>query len=139
MRFESSTDVNAPVEMAWGAIKDPEQWPRWVPSIRSVEKLFEGPLGVGSRLSIKVRAVIPIGLLMTVTEFIPARRVVMQGKILWHPTVRFYALEPRGPTARLAAGGEVSGPLAWLICRNGRSLSKKIVVDLKRRIEDSGG
>ena len=81
MRFERSVRVDASPETAWTAVNDPEQWPSWVSSIREVKKVTEGPLGVGSQFRIRVKAALPVTLHMTVTEFVPGQRVVMQGRV----------------------------------------------------------
>ncbi len=135
MRFESSTDVNASPEEVWAAVHDPEQWPLWVPSVRKVDKVSEGPLGIGSQLRIAVKAALPVKLHMTIKEYVPGQRVVMQGKILGTSLTRFYTLERVGDKTRLAAGGEASGALAWLVCRSGKKLSDDIVMGLKKRVE----
>ena len=136
MRFESSADVDASVQEAWAASSNPEEWPLWVPSIKKVDKLSQGPLGVGSQLCVTVRAGISVKLHMTIAEFVPQERVVMEGRILGTRLTRYYTLEPKGQKTRLAAGGEASGFLAWLVCRSGRRLSGDIVRALKKRIEE---
>ena len=136
MRFESSADVNASVDTSWRAINNPEEWPSWVPSLKKVEKLSEGPLGVGSRLCVTVKAFVTVKLHMTITEFVPQERVVMEGMVLGTRLTRYYTLEPKGQKTRLAAGGEASGPLAWVVWWGGRALSAKIVLALKKRIEE---
>ena len=138
MRFESSVKAEASPEAIWEAVHDPEEWPLWVPSIKLVEKVSDGPLGVGSRLRIVVKTSIRVTLHMTITEFVPQERVVMQGRVLGTRLTRFYALEPVGQETRVAAGGEASGLLAWLVCWSGRRLSADIVRALKNRIEEVG-
>jgi hypothetical protein len=136
MRFERSVRVDASPETAWTAINDPGQWPSWVPSIKEVNNLSQGPLGVGSQFRIRVRTIIPVTLHMTVTEFVPTERVVMQGRVFGTRLSRYYTLEPAGTMSRIAAGGEASGLLAWLVCRSGRKLSDDIVQGLKKRVEE---
>ncbi|OGO04104.1 MAG: hypothetical protein A2Y91_03860 [Chloroflexi bacterium RBG_13_54_8] len=137
MRFESSTEVNASPETIWRAINNPEEWPSWVPSLKKVERVTPGSLGVGTQLRIRVRAAVAVNWRMTITQFVPGQRVVMQGRVLGTRLVRYYALEPTGQTTRLVAGGEVSGLLAWLMSRFGQALSDDIVKALKRRVEEA--
>ena len=136
MRFERSADIDAALEIVWQEVSDPEQWPLWVPSLEKVEKLSPGPLGVGSRLCVKVKAIIKVKLNMTITEFVPEHNVVMQGKVLFTKLERFYRLEELDRRTRLIAGGEARGPLAWVVCRSGRKLSGEIVEALKKRVEE---
>ena len=73
---------------------------------------------------------------MTITEFVPGRRVVMEGKVLGTRMTRYYELEPVGQNkAKLTAGGEVSGLLSLLVRRGGQRLSEKIVQALKKKVE----
>ena len=118
------------------AVNNPEEWPLWVPSIKKVDKLSQGPLGVGTQLCVTVRAGISVKLHMTITEFVSQGRVVMEGRVLGTRLTRYYTLEPKGQKTRFIAGGEVSGPLAWLVWWGGRALSEKIVLALKKRIEE---
>ena len=136
MKFESSAEVNACPEVVWAAVKNPEEWPLWVPSLKKVERLSPGPLGVGSRLYVTVKAIVKVRLHMVITKFIPESGVTMQGKVLCTRLTRFYRLEGVGQRTRLMAGGEASGPLAWLVCRSGRKLSEEIVQALKKRVEE---
>ena len=136
MRFESSVDINAPVKRVWALIDKLEEWPQWMPSIKKIERLSKGPLAVGSQLSVtaKVSGLI-VKLLMTITELVAERRVVLEGKVLGTKLKRFYALEPANGKTKVTIGGDVSGPLAWLACRGGKKVSDEIVLAVKTRIE----
>jgi len=136
MRFESSIDINAPVKKVWALIDKLEEWPQWMPSIRKIERVSKGSLAVGSQLSVtaKVRGLI-VKLLMTITEFVPERRVVLEGKVLGTKLKRFYALEPANGKTNVVIGGDVSGALAWLAWRGGQSVSAEIAQAVKRKVE----
>ena len=135
MKFESSVDIDASPETIWAAVDNPEEWSQWVPSIKKVERVSEGPLGVGSQVRVAARAGLTVKLLMTITEFVPKQCVVMQGKILGTKLIRSYVLEPRNQKTRVTVSGEVSGLLAGLVRRGGQALSDEIVQALKRKIE----
>jgi carbon monoxide dehydrogenase subunit G len=138
MRFESSIDINAPVEKVWALIDKLEQWPQWTPSIKKIERVSKGPLTAGSQLSVTAKVSgLTITLLMTITEFVPERNVVMKGKALGTNLTRFYNLEPLDGKAKVTIGGEVSGALAWLACRGGKAVSDEIAQAVKKRIEES--
>jgi hypothetical protein len=82
------------------------------------------------------RALITVNLLMTITEFVPGRRVVMEGKVLGVKMTRYYEMEPVAQNkTKLTAGGEVSGLLAFLVRRGGQRLSEEIVQALKKKVE----
>lgn len=135
MKFRSSAEINAPLEIVWTAVNNPEEWPQWVPSIKKVERVSDGLLVVGTQVRVTAKAGITVKLLMTITEFVPKQRVIMEGKILGTKLIRSYTLEPINNKTRFTASGEVSGPTAWLIRRGGQALSDEIVQALKKKIE----
>jgi len=136
VRFESSIDINAPVEKVWALIDKLEEWPQWMPSIKKIERVSKGPLTVGSQLSVTAKVSgLTVTLLMTITEFVPERTVVMQGKALGTNLTRFYNLEPVNGKTKVTIGGDVSGALAWLACRGGQAVSAEIDQAVKKKIE----
>jgi len=138
MKFASNIDINAPPEKVWTLIDKLEQWPQWMPSIKKIERISKGPLAAGSQLSVTVKVSgFTVTLLMTITEFVPERNVVMKGKALGTNLTRFYNLEPLSGKTKATIGGEVSGALAWLACRGGQAVSDEIARAVKKRIEES--
>ena len=138
MRFESSVDINAPVAKVWVLVDKLEEWPQWMPSIKKIKKVSEGPLGADSQLSVTASVSgSTLKLLMTITKFVPERNVVLQGKVLGTKLTRFYTLEPVNGKTKLTIGGDVSGPLAWLARRGGQKVSVEIGLAVKTRIEGS--
>jgi len=138
MRFESSIDINAPVEKVWALIDKLEEWPQWMPSIKKIERVSKGPLTAGSQLSVTAKVSgLTVTLLMTIIEFVPERTVVMQGKALGTNLTRFYTLEPVNGKTKVTTGGDVSGALAWLACQGGQGVSAEIALAAKKRIEES--
>jgi carbon monoxide dehydrogenase subunit G len=137
MRFESSIEINAPTEKVWALIDKLEEWPQWMPSIRKIERISEKPLTVGSQLSViaKVGA-LTVTLLMTITEFVPERKVVMEGKGLGTKLTRFYTLEPVNGKTKVTIGGDVSGVLGWLGRRGGEKVSAEIAQAAKKQVEE---
>ena len=138
MRFESSIDINAPAEKVWALIDKLEEWPQWMPSIKKIERISKGPLTVGSQLSVTAKVSgLTVELLMTITEFVPERTVVLEGKALGTKLTRFYTLEPVNGKTKVTIGGDVSGALAWLARRGGQEVSAEIALAVKTRIEGS--
>ena len=136
MRFQSSVEINASIEKVWALIDDLEQWHKWMPSIHKIERVSEGPLDVGSRLSVTARVSrLKVRLLMEITEFVPKRSAVMEGKALGTRLIRFYGFEPLNGRTRVTIGGEVFGLLAWPACRGGQKVSDEIAKAAKERIE----
>jgi carbon monoxide dehydrogenase subunit G len=138
MRFESSIEINAPVKKVWALIDKLEEWPQWMPSIKKIERVSKGVLAVGSQLSVTAKVSgLTVALLMTVTEFVPERSVVMNGKALGTSLTRFYTLEPVNGRTKVTIGGDVSGALAWLACRGGQRVSAEIAQAAKKKVEGS--
>lgn len=136
MRFESSIDINAPIEKVWALIDRLEEWPQWMPSIKKIERLSKKPLTVGSQLSVKAKvSKLTVTLLMTITEFVSEQTVVMKGKALGTNLTRFYTLEPVNGKTKVTIGGEVSGALAWLARGGGQAVSSEIAQAAKEKIE----
>jgi len=136
MRFESSIEIGASAEKVWALIDKLEEWPQWMPSIKKIERVSQGPLAVGSQLSVTAKVSgLTVTLLMTIIEFVPERTVVMQGKALGTNLTRFYTLEPVNGKTRVTIGGDVSGALAWLACRGGKKVSAEIAQAVKKKIE----
>lgn len=138
MRFESSIDINAPVKKVWALVDKLEEWPQWMPSIKKIDRVSKGPLTAGSQLSVTAKVSgLTVTLLMTITEFVPQRHVVMKGKALGTNLTRFYNLEPLNGKTKVTIGGEVSGALAWLARRGGQAVSDEMAQAAKNRIEGS--
>jgi carbon monoxide dehydrogenase subunit G len=136
MRFESSIEINAPTGKVWTLIDRLEEWPQWMPSIKSIERISRGPLGIGSQLAVTANVSrLTVKLLMTIVEFVPERSVVMKGRALGTNLTRFYTLEPVNDRTRVTVGGEVSGVLALLARRGGQAVSEEIAWAAKKRVE----
>jgi carbon monoxide dehydrogenase subunit G len=136
MRFESSIEINAPVKKVWALIDRLEEWPQWMPSIKKIERVSKEPLTVGSQLAVTAKVSgLTVTLLMTITEFVPERTVVMQGKTLGTNLTRFYNLEPVNGKTMVTIGGDVSGALAWLARRGGQKVSAEIAQAAKKKVE----
>jgi carbon monoxide dehydrogenase subunit G len=138
MRFESSIEINAPTTKVWALVDKLEEWPQWMPSIKKIERVSEGPLAVGSKLSVTARVRgLTVNLLMTITELVRERSVVLEGKALRTKLTRFYTLEPVNSKTKVTIGGDVSGALAWLVRRGGQKMSTDIAQAAKKKVECS--
>jgi carbon monoxide dehydrogenase subunit G len=139
MKFSSSVVISAPPEKVFALVDNLEEWPEWIPSIKKIEKVSEGPLKEGSQVRVTAKAGITVGLLMTITEFVPGQRGILEGRVLGVKMTRYYRFEPVEQGTRLTVGGEVSGPLAFLVRRGGQAISEEIVRAAKNKIEGLGG
>ena len=136
MRFESSIEINAPATKVWALVDRLEEWPKWMPSIKKIERTSKEPLTVDSKLFVTAKVSrLTVRLLMTITKFVPERSVVLEGKALGTKLIRFYTLEPLNGKTKITIGGDVSGALAWLARRGGQAVSAEIAQAVKRKVE----
>lgn len=136
MRFESSIEINAPATKVWALVDRLEEWPKWMPSIKKIERTSKEPLTVDSKLFVTAKVSwLTVRLLMTITKFVPERSVVLEGKALGTKLIRFYTLEPLNGKTKITIGGDVSGALAWLTRRGGQAVSAEIAQAVKRKVE----
>ena len=137
MRFSASTEIDATAEEVWTTLESVEEWPRWVPCLKKLEKISEGPFEVGTCIRISAKFVITVNFVMTIMELMPPRCVVLEGKLLGGRMRRHYTLKPMNRKAVLTAGGDVSGPLSFLVRHAAQKLSEEIVQAHKKKIERS--
>src|SRR5215213_5897034 len=71
MHLEHRLEIDTPASVVWDLTVDVERWPETTPTMTSVERLDDGPLGVGSQARIKQPAQRPT--VWTVTRFEPGR------------------------------------------------------------------
>jgi uncharacterized membrane protein len=48
MRYEHTVHIDAPADLVWRLTTDVAAWPSFVPTVRDVQRLDDGPLRVGS-------------------------------------------------------------------------------------------
>jgi uncharacterized membrane protein len=48
LRVSDTIRIDAPAEVVWAITVDVERWPEWLPTVRSVTRLDDGPLRRGS-------------------------------------------------------------------------------------------
>lgn len=90
MNVEDTIHIEATPDIVWRVTRDVERWPEWTPTVTSVTRLDQGPLGLGSMVRIKQP---------------------MQPAAQWVVTVfdqeRRFAWETRRPGLRIAATHEL--------------------------------
>ena len=79
--LERTFAVEATAERAWAELVAAEQWPRWARHLASVQVTPPGPVGPGSRATLKLTNHTTATVL--VTEFQDGRRFRWEGSFLW--------------------------------------------------------
>ena len=116
MDFEATTTTTAAPERAWAALVDVESWPQWTASMRSVQRLDRGDLGLGSRARIRQPGLPPA--VWKVTEFEPGRGFSWAATAPGVRTIGHHRIATEaGGTVRLTLGLEQQGLLAPLMRR----------------------
>ncbi|MBX6383274.1 MAG: SRPBCC family protein [Microbispora sp.] len=113
MRFETSVDIDAPVERVWQVLTDVTKWPEFTPTTTKVEPLGDGPLAVGGRFRVKQPG-LPLTI-WQVTELIENRSFTWRAETGGVVTVGTHVLTPRDGGVSAQLGIEQSGPLAPLM------------------------
>lgn len=71
MRYEIAVDIDAAPEKVWAVLADVEHWPEWTRSMIRVQRLEDGPFGLGS--TARVRQPRLPQAVYTVTEYEPGQ------------------------------------------------------------------
>jgi len=69
MRVSTSVEIGSAPERIWQVLTDVERWPEWTSSMRRVERLDDGPFGLGSTVRIEQPRLRPA--VWLVTELTP--------------------------------------------------------------------
>jgi uncharacterized membrane protein len=115
MRIEDVQVIEAPVEKVWDLTVDVEGLPAVTPTMTSVERLDDGPIGLGSRARIKQPAQRPA--VWTVTRFEPGSTFEWETSVLGMRMVGGHHLEAVDGGTRNTLSVEVSGRGAGLLGR----------------------
>ncbi|MFF5263385.1 SRPBCC family protein [Actinomadura viridis] len=137
MRFEISLDIDASPETVWAHLIDIEHWPESTASVTRVERLDDGPFGIGTRARMH-QPRLPAAI-WTVTGFEPGRSFTWESRTPGVVTTGGHFLDPRGDTVSLRLTLDQKGlaaPLASLLY--GRLTRRYVTMEaegLKRRSE----
>lgn len=76
MKLEKTIDIKAPRAKVWAALVDIHNWPLWNESMTKIERLADGPFGMGSQVRI-TQPKLPV-LVWQVVEFEPGAAFAWQ-------------------------------------------------------------
>ena len=108
MGIETVTDFNASADRVWRCLTDVEHWPEWTPSMKSVVRIGDEPLAVGSKVRIRQPK---LGTMVwTVTEFTHGQSFVWRARRPGLTLVAGHHLSPSGAgTVKLTLTVEQTG------------------------------
>jgi uncharacterized membrane protein len=113
VHYETSVTTTADRQRLWAAVTDVEDWPRWSPSYRSVRRLDDGPLRVGSRARVEQPGLRPA--VYEVSELVPGEEFTWTSSAPGARTVATHRIASDGPETRLTLGLELRGALAGVV------------------------
>ena len=137
MRFSRSVDIGVPPDRVWAVMADVERWPEWTASVRTLKKLDEGPLAVGSRVRIKQPRLPPS--MLEVTDVRQDCGFTWVARSPGVEVVADHRIERSGNVSRVALSVDFRGPFGPLFGWLTRGLTKRYLdleaAGLKKRCE----
>lgn len=113
MDIQHTLTIPAPAESVWALTIDIERWPQVMPTVTRVDRLDDGPLGVGSSARLEQPGLRPA--VWTVTTLEPGRRFAWASRLLGAPIVGRHDVEPVAGGARNTLTLELGGVRGRLI------------------------
>lgn len=138
MEFQTSIDIAAPIQRVWAVMKDVERWPEWTETVRSVKRLEDGPLRVGSKVRIYQPRLLPaVFNVVSLEEGKGFTWVTRSGGVT---ATADHRVEPVGGGTRASLSVKFEGWLAPLMGRMMKKLTNEYLAieaaGLKRRSEE---
>jgi uncharacterized membrane protein len=123
MQMTDAVDIDAPAGVVWERYTDVERWPDWTASIRSVERLDEGPLRVGTRVRISQPRLPTV--VWEVTELTEGRSWTWTARSPGAVTHASHRVEDQGDGTHVEQAIEQTGPLGALVGLLYRRLTRR--------------
>ncbi len=140
IHLERTIHIHASTDRVWAVMIDVERWPEWTESIRSLERLSEGPFGLGSEARLRVKGA-PEPTVWRVTECTEGQSFTWETDARGVYSRASHVIDPEGDGSRVTLSVTNSGwpatllapILAWVGRRNLRLEAE----GLRRRCEGS--
>jgi len=113
VRIEHVLEIDAPLERLWTLTVEVEGWPLFTPTVTSVERLDDGPLRVGSRVSLKQPGQPPR--VWTVTALEPGRRFAWSTRLFGTTMTGVHELDATSVGTRNVLRVELTGWASSLV------------------------
>jgi carbon monoxide dehydrogenase subunit G len=140
IRISRTIHINTPPHAVWAVMTDVERWPEWTESMKSVERLEQGPFGLGSTAKLRIRRA-PTAGIWKVTEFTEGRSFTWEIDSGGVHGVATHLIEPDGAGSNATLTVTLSGLIAtlfgWAIAGPSRDNVRMEAEGLKRRCEGS--
>jgi hypothetical protein len=138
---EIAVDIAAPPDAVWSVMSDVERWHEWTPSVRSIRRLDDGPLRVGSRALIRQPRFPPA--MWTVIAIEPGRSFLWKSGLPGMWVHAHHAVTPHNGGTRARLQLHFEGALARLLGHATRRINNEYLGlearGLKRRSEALAG
>jgi uncharacterized protein YndB with AHSA1/START domain len=125
VHYQVSAPIAAPVQQVWSVLTDVERTPEWSTSMTSVQRLDDGPFGVGSRVRIE-QPRLPAAV-WEVTELTPERSFTWATSRAGVTTSASHVLEPTDNGTRATLVLDQAGLLAGVVGLLLGSLTRRYV------------
>jgi uncharacterized protein YndB with AHSA1/START domain len=113
MKLEKTIDIKAPRAKVWAALVDIHNWPLWSESMTKIERLGDGPFGMGSQVRI-TQPKLPV-LVWHVVEFEPGAAFAWQATSRGVTTLASHRVaETADSQSTVTLAIKQTGPLASL-------------------------
>lgn len=139
--FEASISIAAPREPVWAVLAGVAAWPKWLPTVTSVQAHDGEPLKLGARYTVRQPKLRPAT--WVVTELRPPYTFVWEARSPGLAMIASHTIEVVSPnssrvTLRFEFAGLLGTPIAWLFRSiTGRYLAQE-AKSLKCTVEGQG-
>ncbi len=137
VEHEESIHIDAPPDKVWAIYIDVEKWPEWTASMKSVERLEDGPLALGKQARVQAEGT-PTSV-FTVTEFTDGRSFTWTTNTRGIKADARHIVEPDGDGTKATLGVRMDGLMATIFSPMIRRTATRNVhmeaEGLKRRCE----
>lgn len=146
MTVDKAIRTDAPPKVVWSVAEDVESWPEWLPTMESVNRMYDGPFELCSTVLIKQRTLPEAE--WSVTEFVRGERFSWETLLRGMRMVASHEKTPAGIGTMNRLKLEASGlPLVilwpllrvatgWALSKENRELKSRCEAIKRAKIQD---